>query len=264
MRIAITIISVFVACAVPALARAQGADTAGTDTTAERLGLWARTSRASGLVVTSGKTYNRVEGLPVMIGPVFHDSVKAADLNASVMGIIRSADTFHWDDQNLGHRATAEMRVGRGRGYALGASSYDVITAVEPWQLPDPDAGLAAFFGHRDFRDYFNRHGAKAVATFNMSARSSLAFEWSDERWSSVDARRVFSVFGNGKSWRANPVVDAGRFHLGVLRANIDTRNNVINPSTGWLIVAEYERGTGTTTDLGPTSPLTRPFVPAG
>ena len=263
MRTAIRMISVFVACAVPASAPAQGADTAGTDTTAERLGLWARTSRASGLVVTSGKTYNRVEGLPVMIGPVFHDSVKAADLNASVMGIIRSADTFHWDDQNLGHRATAEMRVGRGRGYALGASSYDVITAVEPWQLPDPDAGLAAFFGHRDFRDYFNRHGAKAVATFNMSARSSLAFEWSDERWSSVDARRVFSVFGNGKSWRANPVVDAGRFHLGVLRANIDTRNNVINPSTGWLIVAEYERGTGTTTDLGPTSPLTRPFVPA-
>src|SRR5207248_8300802 len=239
MRTAIRTISVFIACAAPALARAQGVDTAGTDTTAERLGLWARTSRASGLVVTSGKTYNRVEGLPVMIGPVFHDSVKAADLNASVMGIIRSADTFHWDDQNLGHRATAEMRVGRGRGYALGASSYDVITPVEPWQLPDPDAGLAAFFGHRDFRDYFNRHGAKAVATFNMSARSSLAFEWSDERWSSVDARRVFSVFGNGKSWRANPVVDAGRFHLGVLRANIDTRNNVINPSTGWLIVAE-------------------------
>jgi len=262
MRTAIRTISVFVACAVPALARAQGVDTAGTDTTAERLGLWARTSRASGLVVTSGKTYNRVEGLPVMIGPVFHDSVKSADLNASVMGIIRSADTFHWDDQNLGHRATAEMRVGRGRGYALGASSYDVITPVEPWQLPDPDAGLAAFFGHRDFRDYFNRHGAKAVATFNMSARSSLAFEWSDERWSSVDARRVFSVFGNGKSWRANPVVDAGRFHLGVLRANIDTRNNVINPSTGWLILAEYERGTGRTTDLGPTSPLTRPIVP--
>jgi len=56
MRTAIRMISVFVACAVPALARAQGADTAGTDTTAERLGLWARTSRASGLVVTSGKT----------------------------------------------------------------------------------------------------------------------------------------------------------------------------------------------------------------
>ena len=249
-----------VACAAPALAGAQGVDTTGRDTTAERLGLWARTSRASGLVLSSGKTYNRVEGLPILFGPVFHDSIKSAELNASVMGIIRSANSFHWDSQNLGHRVGTEVRVGRGRGYALGLSSYDVMTAVEPWQLPDPDAGLAALFGHRDFRDYFNRHGAKATATFNMSARSNFAFDWSDERWSSPEERHVFSVFGNGKAWRANPLTDAGRFHLAVLRANIDTRNDEENPSTGWLILAEYERGTGTITDFGLTSPLTRPF----
>jgi len=259
--IRVTSMCVLAACAAPVLARAQGADTTARDTLNQHPGWWARSSRQSGLIVTSGKTYNRVEGLPVMVGPVFHDSLKSAELNTSVMGIIRSANTFHWDDQNLGHRVTAEMRVGRGRGYALGASTYDAMTPVEPWQLPDPDAALAAFFGHRDFRDHFNRHGAKATATFNMSPRSSLAFDWSDERWASVDARRVFSVFGNGKSWRANPLVDAGRFHLGVLRANIDTRNDEDNPSTGWLIVAEYERGTGTATDFGLTSPLARPAI---
>jgi len=252
-----------VACTLPALSSAQGVDTAGRDTTAERLGLWARTSRASGLILSSGKTYNRVEGVPVLFGPVLHDSVRSAELNASVMGIIRSANSFHWDSQNLGHRITAEMRVGRGRGYALGVSSFDVMTPVEPWQLPDPDAGLAALFGHRDFRDYFNRHGARATATFNMSARSNLAVNWSDERWGSPEERHVFSVFGNGKPWRANPLTDAGRFHLAVFRANIDTRNDEVNPSTGWLILAEYERGTGTITDFGLTSPLTRPFPKA-
>src|SRR6202045_2848961 len=111
------------ACAAPALSSAQTVDTVQSDTAAARLGLWARTSRASGLVLSSGKTYNRVEGLPVYVGPIFHDSVGAAELNASVMGIIRSADTFHWDDQNLGHRITADMRVGRGRGSGLGFSS---------------------------------------------------------------------------------------------------------------------------------------------
>src|SRR4030081_1500186 len=60
------------------------ADTVQSDSAADRLGLWARTSRASGLVISSGKTYNRVEGLPVYVGPVFHDSIGAADLNASV------------------------------------------------------------------------------------------------------------------------------------------------------------------------------------
>ena len=226
------------ACGAPIPALAQSvdtvhadtvrADTVQSDTAADRLGLWARTSRASGLVLTSGKTYNRVEGLPVYIGPVFHDSIGAADLNTSVMGIIRSANTFHWDDQNLGHRIRADIRVGRGRGYALGVSSYDVMTPVETWQLPDPDAALAALFWHRDFRDYFNRHGAKATARFNMSPRSSFSADWSDERWASPQTRSVFTVFGNGKAWRANPVVDAGRFHIGTLRANIDTRNDDI------------------------------------
>jgi hypothetical protein len=252
---------VLIACAGPGLARAQGVDTVKTDTSAEQIGLWGRTSRSSGLVFSSGKTYNRVEGLPVYIGPVFHDSVGPAALNASVMGIIRSADTFHWDDQNLGHRIIAEMRVGRDRGYGLGVSSYNVMTAIEPWQLPDPDAALAAFFIHRDFRDHFNRHGAKATATFNMSPHTSFSADWSDERWASARARTVFSIFRNGKSWRANPLVDGGRFHLGVLRANVDTRNDEDNPSTGWLLLVEYEHGTGTITDLAPTSPLARSSI---
>ncbi len=251
-------ICVLLACAGPSRARAQGVDSVKTDTAAERMGLWARSSRSSGLVLSSGKTYNRVEGLPIYIGPVFHDSIGAAALNASVMGIIRSADTFHWDDQNLGHRIIAEMRVGRGRGYALGVSSYDVMTAVEPWQLPDPDAALAAFFIHRDFRDHFNRHGAKATATFNMSPHTSFSADWSDERWASARARKVFSIFRNGSPWRANPLVDAGRFHLGALRANVDTRNDEDNPSTGWLILVEYEHGAGTMTAFAPASPLAR------
>src|SRR5437868_2795756 len=115
----------------------------------ERLGLWARTSRASGLILSSGKTYNRVEGVPVLFGPVLHDSVRSAELNASVMGIIRSANSFHWDSQNLGHRITAEMRVGRGRGYALGVSTFDVMTTVELWKITNTDAGLATSVGHR-------------------------------------------------------------------------------------------------------------------
>lgn len=253
-------LSVLIACSVPVIARAQGVDTTKRDTTAERLGLWARSSRSSGLILSSGKTYNRVEGLPVYIGPVFRDSSGRAAFSVSVLGIIRSANTFHWDDKNLGHKVTAEMRVGRERGYALGVSSYDVITPVETWQLPDPDAALAALADHRDFRDYFNRHGAKATATFYMSSRSSLSVDWGDERWAASGVRHVFSVFGNGKPWRANPQVDAGRFHTAVARANIDTRNNEDNPSTGWLILAEYERGTGMVTDPGPTSPSGRPF----
>ena len=242
----------------PEMARGQDVDTAAVDSSAERLGLWARATRSSGLVLTTGKTYNRVEGLPVYLGPMVRDSSGRVAFNLSAMGIIRSADAFHWDNENLGHRVLAEMRAGRERGYGLAVSSYDIVAPVEAWRLPDPDAGLAAFFGHRDFRDYFNRHGAKLTGTFNMSARSSVSLDWSDERWASVRARKVFSVFGNGEEWRANPAVDNGRFHTAVARVNIDTRNDETNPSTGWLINGEYENGTGTVSAPGLTSPLAR------
>src|SRR3989337_3409326 len=165
---------------VPAVALAQetarlpdppaAVDTVAEDTAAERLGLWARRTRSSGLMLSSGKTYNRVEGLPVQLGPVFRDSLQSAAFTVQLLGIIRSADTFHWDSENLGHRATADVRVGRGRGYSLGLSSYDVVTPIETWQLGEPDASLATLFGHRAFRDYFGRHRATTNATFHMSA----------------------------------------------------------------------------------------------
>jgi len=237
------------------------ADTVVSDSTVERLGLWARRTRSSGLVLTSGKTYNRVEGLPVLFGPAFRDSSGRVGFDVLVLGIVRSADAFHWDSDNLGHRITADMRAGRERGYGFGLSSYDVVAPIEPWHLGEPDASLAAFFGHRDFRDHFGRHGGRMTATFHMSARSSLALDWSDERWESREERGVFSVFGQGKSWRANPAVDAGRFHLGVARAYVDTRNDELNPTTGWLISAEYERGSGSYTEVGATSPLARQAV---
>src|SRR3954452_20586012 len=115
----ITVIRIACVCALvgiaPAVSSAQGTDTVARDTTADRLGLWARSSRSSGLVLSSGKTYNRVEGLPVLFGPVLRDSSGRAAFDVSLMGIIRSADTFHWDARNLGHSATAQMRVGRAR-----------------------------------------------------------------------------------------------------------------------------------------------------
>ena len=69
-----------------------------------------------GLKISSAKTYNRVEGLPVYIGPTYKGRIGRADLSIEALGIIRSSNKFHWDAQNLGHRLTADVRFGRRRG----------------------------------------------------------------------------------------------------------------------------------------------------
>jgi hypothetical protein len=59
-----------------------------------------------GLTLTSGKAYNRVEGFPIMIGPEIRGFAYGAALRLSVLGILRTAHSAHWDSDNsaIGYR----------------------------------------------------------------------------------------------------------------------------------------------------------------
>ena len=202
-----------------------------------------------GLRITSGKTYNRVEGLPVLFGPTYRNHIGSADLSLSAFGILRSAQAFHWDADNIGHKVTAELRYGRRRGFSFGAESFDVVAPIEPWQLNEPDAGLAAFFLKRDYFDYFGRHGTRGYVSAFTAGGATITAGFGDERWSSRSARDVFTLFRDNDNWRINPQINDGRVHVASLNFDLDTRTSEINPWAGWLINANYEHATGLTTD---------------
>lgn len=189
--------------------------------------------------------YNRVEGLPVHIGPTLAHRTRNADLRIEVLGILRSVDDFEWSPQNVGHRVLAEARIGGSRGFAIGGSLFDVVEPVERWHLKDTEAGLAAFFLHRDYRDYYERHGAGAHVSGFASDASSLTIGYRDERWRSREARDPFTLFRDDQEWRANPAVDDGTMRLLTAEYRYDTRNDHTDPWTGWFLTAEVERGTG-------------------
>jgi hypothetical protein len=198
-----------------------------------------------GLSLSSGKTYNRVEGLPILLGPTFHTRIRHAELSLSALGIIRSANRFHWDAQNLGHRLDANLQFGRRRGFAVGASSFDVVQKIEPWQLSEPDGSLAAFFLKRDYFDYYGRHGARVSASVFTSGNSRLTAGYSSERWSSRAAREVFVLFRGEGGWRANPAINDGLVHVADVTFSYDTRNSETHPLAGWFVNANYENGIG-------------------
>lgn len=198
-----------------------------------------------GLTISSGKTYNRVEGLPVFIGPTYKNRIGSADVSLAALGIIRSSNKFHWDAANLGHRLTADARFGRHRGFAVGASTFDLVAKIEPWQLSEPDGGLAAFLLRRDYFDFYGRHGGQVYASAFASDYASLTLDYSSERWSTRSERDVFSLLRGDESWRPNPRVNDGVVHRVRLNFSFDTRNQVLRPWAGWYVNAEYERGAG-------------------
>lgn len=225
------------------------------DTAGFSIGLSQRRGR---LVLGSGKTYNRVEGLAAHAGPTFTDSSAMIRFSAEAFGILRSADTFRWDSQNVGHHFAIDVRTLSGRGPALRITGYDVVGPVEDWQMPRGEAGIASFLFHRDYRDHFGRHGASATASYVFDERLQFSLAFADERWSSLPVRKVLTVFRNNHRWRANPTVDDGRARLVTARGLLDTRNDLRNPATGWLARVEYEHGDAVYDAAGPTSPVAR------
>lgn len=240
-------------------ADAQSRDSAAAaDSGASLRSLWRRSSDQTGLTITSGKRYNRVTGLAVLFGPVYRDSGENVTTRIAAMGILRSAHSFHWDSGNLGHVASAGFRFGRERKIGLDAQSYDFVDGTESWQMGEPEAGLAAFFLHRDYNDYFGRHGASIAGSLGLGARSRVQLELRDERWASREVRDVLTVFRNGDPWRDNPRFDDGRVHVALLSTVVDTRNDSWSPLYGWFINAEYENASGRFTSFGPSSAASR------
>ena len=209
-----------------------------------------------GLKISSAKTYNRVEGLPVYIGPTYNGRAGRADISIAALGIIRSSNKFHWDPQNLGHRLTVDARWGRRRGFAVGAATFDEVAKIESWQLTEPDGGLAAFFLKRDYFDWFGRHGGRIHASAFNSDFASVTMGYSAERWSSRSAREVFSLFRGSENWRVNSPVNDGVVHLLDVDVRFDTRNRPLRPLAGWYVSAQYEYGSGDFEFAG------RPFGP--
>jgi hypothetical protein len=215
----------------------------------------------SKLALGSFGTYNRVEGLPLYFGPSVRQNTHWGRVSLNAFGVFRTADNFRWDSDNLGHSVGGELRLGRGRGLVLRGRLFDVVEPVESWQLTDLEVGLASFFLHRDFRDYYNRHGGSATVGLLLRDETEFSLSLSDERWATREDRDPWTLFRGGQDWRPNPTMDEGRLHLANATLRVDTRNDEVNPWAGWFIVADVERGTGDITRYAPTTTV-RPQPP--
>jgi hypothetical protein len=216
------------------------------------------------LRLVTARTYNRVEGLPLLLGPRAYRDFSWGRVTAEAMGVLRSADRFELKSENLGHDIRLELQVGGTRGIRLAGHLEDVVTPVEAWHLSDSEIGIASFLLHRDYRDYYNRHGGTISATGFVGSHLEATLSWSDETWATPGARDPWSLLRDNQDWRPNPELDAGRFHLVRAGFRYDTRNDDHDPWSGWHVTGEYEYGVGRITSYGATSRAIRDINPRG
>ncbi len=214
--------------------------------------------------ISSGKTYNRVEGLSILFGPALTVESQNFALEGSAYFIARTARNFSTSEPDGGHDARLQMRFGPDKAFGIDGRLYDVVTPIEAWQMTEPEQGLAAFLLRRDYSDYYVKHGGRVGASWTLNQKASFAAGYALERWSSVDDRDPFTLFRENARWRPNPTVDEGVFHLLDLSGTFDTRNDEREPSGGWFLNATYEHGASASAILAPRVQQPLPSATSG
>jgi hypothetical protein len=193
--------------------------------------------------INGANTYNRVEGLPIIIGPRLRATRSWGSALFQARGIVRTAEPVIWNRQSLGHDMRAEMRWGQSVGLGVGATAFDRVDPIESWQMGDTESGLAAVLIHRDYRDYYARHGASGYVKAYPSGDAALTLSYSGERWESRAARHPWSLFRDDETWPLNPDVDEGFAHLVTAALDVDSRHARYSPAAGWYVHGDIERG---------------------
>ena len=226
----------------------------------------ARTSFQTGkvrttLLLATGGTYNRVEGLPIVFGPTFDlRTGRRSALKLDLLGILRTAgsDTRLAD---FGYQARGELRFGR---LGLAGRVYSELGSIEDQPLSPGESGWSAFLLQRDYRDYFDRRGYGGLAWVQLARPLRLELSRRRDEERTVRATDPWSLFRNSDRWRRNVPIDDGHYITTGIHLGFDSRNERYQPSTGWLIQARFEHSSSGDVTPVVLPRVVRPEVPLG
>ncbi len=197
----------------------------------------------------AASNYSRVEGLPVLFGPLF-ETAGTNPLLLEAFGIWRSTSGLSPDSEELGFRFRVEQAMGGRDELALGATLHSEVLPIEKSGLSNTEASLSTFLLRRDFRDYYEREGWSAYLRYTPGeVPLTLRTEFREDRHRSVPVRSPWTLGDDEEGWRPQPAVARGDLRSVATSLILDTRNDPVLPSDGWLVDVELRRGVGG--DLG-------------
>ena len=178
------------------------------------------------LRIVQAGPYNRVEGLPIELGPVVHRLTAVGQRARECRGGRSHGQQLRLRSRRRRHKLRGEVRFGREHGIGVGATLFNVVDPIESWQLTDLEVALAAFVARRDYRDYYQRHGGHAFVTLFGARNLDLTGSFGEERWSSRNLRNPLTIFrGDDRGGRIRSSTKAcftsGRCHCNSTRARI-------------------------------------------
>jgi hypothetical protein len=153
---------------------------------------------------------------------------------------------FDLNEDDFGYALRIEQSLGGRNTVAVGGTLFSTVDPIEDWGITNLEASLTTFVLHEDYRDYYERRGFSAYAEVRLPYTPvDFRAEYFDEDHDFMPVVSPWSITKNDDPWREQPLVAEGsvRFLEGSL--TVDTRNDLSDPTDGWLIRASARRGLG-------------------
>lgn len=198
----------------------------------------------SRLTLRAGSSYNRVEGLPLMFGPIIQTG-GPTPLRLEALAIWRSEAGGDLDTDRMGYEASIEQFLLANRDLGVGASAYSLVEPLDRWQISDLEASLAAAVFRDDFRDYYERTGWSVFVRAEPTRALEARLEFRSEEHEAIAAGDPWSLFGGDDAWRLQPVVGLGEVRTLAGNITLDLRDDRDDPQRGWLARVAVERPVG-------------------
>ncbi|HET7791480.1 MAG TPA: BamA/TamA family outer membrane protein [Gemmatimonadales bacterium] len=196
---------------------------------------WEAGATRSTLSIATGGTFNRVEGLPIILGPQVEWGLSPdLLLGVDAFGIFRTAGDLGAKNSDLGYLLRAQLSVGEDRHAGLAVRAFDQVDPVEDWGLHSAEVGWSAFLLHRDYRDYYLSKGIGAQIFVRPERPLTVSLDVSHDAESSIAARDPWTIFRNSETWRPNPPIDDGHYTTLATTLDYDSRNDRYDPTSGW------------------------------
>jgi hypothetical protein len=217
------------------------------------------------LSLATGGTYNRIEGLPVLFGPLFEFRPSSRTYaRIDLRGILRTAGEDTDLRSDFGYVVRADLRFGGSTEFGIGGRLYSEVEPIEDQPLSAGESGWSAFLLQRDYRDYYERRGVAGMVYIQPARPLRIEVTLSRDSERSVRATDPWSLLRNSDRWRRNPLIDDGHYFTTGVQVDYDSRNDRDRPTTGWMIRSRFEHLTSD--DIAPVAlpPVVRPSPTTG
>src|SRR3954447_9058960 len=148
------------------------------------------------LSLSTGGTYNRIEGLPVLFGPLFeYRPSRDIYTRLDVRGILRTAGQSTDSRSDFGYMVRGDVRFAGSTEFGLSGRLYSEVVPIEDQPLSIGENGWASFLLQRDYRDYYEQKGISGSAYVRPISTLRLELSLSRDAESSVRASDPWSLF---------------------------------------------------------------------